>query len=214
MKNESLSKERMKILKKLKKDIISNGWNENLFKKKQSFNENQKKILKSLFPKGYKSLLIFYLSNADNEMIKASKTLNLVKMRTHEKIYNLVLLKLKINQKDKELIKRTFYTLLLPHFSRLLASSTYNTVNLIWDIAGDNSKDYNFYSKRLILASIYSATIFYWLNDKTLQQTKYFLNEKLEKVSKIPKLKKNIDVVLNKYSNINSFIKNVLNIKQ
>ena len=174
MKNESLSKERMKILKKLKKDIISNGWNENLFKKKQRFNENQKKILKSLFPKGYKSLLIFYLSNADNEMIKASKKLNLVKMRTHEKIYNLVLLKLKINQKDKELIKRTFYTLLLPHYSRLLASSTYNTVNLIWNIAGDNSKDYNFYSKRLILASIYSATIFYWLNDKTYQQIRIY----------------------------------------
>ena len=37
MKNESLIKERMKILKKLKKDIISNGWNENLFKKKQRF---------------------------------------------------------------------------------------------------------------------------------------------------------------------------------
>ena len=87
MKNESLIKERMKILKKLKKDIISNGWNENLFKKKQRFNENQKKILKSLFPKGYKSLLIFYLSNADNEMIKASKKLNLVKFNSSQLNY-------------------------------------------------------------------------------------------------------------------------------
>ena len=54
----------------------------------------------SLFPNGYISLLKFYLSNADNEMAQGCKKLNLAKMRTHEKVNAIILLKLKMNQRD------------------------------------------------------------------------------------------------------------------
>ena len=166
MKKNNFNKKRLDILNILKKNIIIDGWNENLFKKNKVIKKYTKREIVSLFPEGYTSLLKFYLSNADNEMVQGCQKLNLAKITTHEKVNAIILLKLKKNQRDKDLVKRTFFTLLLPHHSKLLTYSIQNTVNKIWYIAGDFSKDYNYYSKRLILASIYSTTVFYWLNNK------------------------------------------------
>jgi ubiquinone biosynthesis protein COQ9 len=214
MKKNNFDKKRLDILNILKKSIINDGWNENLFKKNKIIKNYKKHDIVSLFPNGYISLLKFYLSNADNEMAQGCKKLNLAKMRKHEKVNAIILLKLKMNQRDKDLVKRTFFTLLLPYHSKLLTYSIHNTVNKIWYIAGDFSEDYNYYSKRLILASIYSTTVFYWLNNKTFEQTKIYLDKKLQMVSKIPKIKKRIKQTLNKAPKVYSFAKNVANFMQ
>ena len=39
---------------------------------------------------GYKSLLELYLSNADIEMTKACKQLKLIRMKTHERIKEII----------------------------------------------------------------------------------------------------------------------------
>ena len=119
-----------------------------------------------------------------------------------------------MNQRDKDLVKRTFFTLLLPYHSKLLTYSIHNTVNKIWYITGDFSKDQNYYSKRLILASIYSTTVFYWLNNKTFEKTKIYLDKKLQMISKIPKIKKRIKLTLNKVPKVYSFAKNIANFMQ
>ena len=116
----------------------------------------------------------------------------------HERIREIILLKLKNSAKDKNLVKRTFFTLMLPQHFNIATSSLYRTIDHIWYIAGDNSTDFNFYTKRLILAGIYSSTIFYWLNgDKTFEQIKDFLNNQLKQISKIPKIKEQIKSTIN-----------------
>ena len=83
----------------------------------------------------------------------------------------------------------------LPQNSKLAANSLYRTVDNIWYIAGDNSTDFNFYTKRAILSAIYTSTIFYWIfRDKDLDQTEKFLKNQLNKLSKIPKIKEKIKV--------------------
>ena len=89
----------------------------------------------------------------------------------------IILMRLKINDKDRALIKQTFFTLMLPHHIKIATRSLYNTSDKIWYLAGDHSTNFNYYTKRAILASVYSSTVFYWFNgDKTLEQTKNFYN--------------------------------------
>ena len=64
-------------------------------------------------------------------------------------------MKLKNNQDEKNVIKRTYFTLLLPHHSKLGLKSLYNTVDQIWYLVGDKSTDFNFYTKRGILLGIW-----------------------------------------------------------
>jgi ubiquinone biosynthesis protein COQ9 len=42
----------------------------------------------------------------------------------------------------------------------------WRTSSEIWYASGDRSTDWNYYSKRALLASVYSATIMFWLSDE------------------------------------------------
>ena len=208
MKKININLKRLEILKDAKKHIIFDGWNDNIFQiisKKNKYKEDE---IRALFPKGYKSLFELYLSNADKEMVAACKKIDLIRMNTRDRLSKIILLRLKINEKDKKLVKKTFFTLMLPMNFKIATSSLYSTVNQIWYLAGDHSTNFNYYTKRAILASVYSSTVFYWMNEnKTLEQTKDFLNDHLKKVSKIPKIKERVDSIVNMFPQIFSFTK-------
>ena len=197
MKKINLNELRRDLLKKSKKIILENGWNENLF---YSISKNTKfKIeeINVLFPNGYKSLLRFYLKEINFQMTDNSKNLDLINMKSSKKIKELILLKLKNNSKEKDLIKKTFYSLLLPTHSRIASQSLFNTADQMWFLAGDNSTDFNYYSKRFILSVIYTLTLYYWVNNDDIEDTKKFIDKQLIKVSKIPKFKSNIKNIYN-----------------
>ena len=63
-----------------------------------------------------------------------------------------------------------------------------------WYAAGDQSVDFNFYTKRATLAGVYSATVLFWLNDRSegSAATWEFLDRRLDDVMKIEKLKSQI----------------------
>ena len=94
----------------------------------------------------------------------------------------------------------------MPQHSNIATKSLYKTVDQIWFIAGDNSTDFNFYTKRIILATIYSSTLLYWNNhNNNLDKTTEFLDKQLTKVSKIP-------IIKNKIKKISTFLPQTINI--
>jgi ubiquinone biosynthesis protein COQ9 len=60
-------------------------------------------------------------------------------------------------------------------------------VDAIWHAAGDTSTDYNFYTKRMLLAGVYSATLLFWLNDESedFAATWAFLDRRIGEVVRI-----------------------------
>ena len=76
----------------------------------------------------------------------------------------------------------------------------YKTVDLIWRRAGDKAVDFNFYSKRALLATVLSSTTLYWLDDKSENHAKTweFLDRRISDVMKIPKLKANFRKVVDR----------------
>jgi ubiquinone biosynthesis protein COQ9 len=65
----------------------------------------------------------------------------------------------------------------------------YRTVDAMWYAAGDTSTDYNFYSKRALLAGVYAATLLCWLNDNSdgFSATWAFLDRRIAEVLRAPK---------------------------
>ena len=76
-----------------------------------------------------------------------------------------IALRLEQNRPYKEAIRRALAVLALPQNARAAATCTARTVDAIWHAAGDRSADFSWYTKRAILAVIYSATLLYWLRD-------------------------------------------------
>jgi ubiquinone biosynthesis protein COQ9 len=61
----------------------------------------------------------------------------------------------------------------------------------MWRIAGDVSTDFNHYSKRTILAGLYSATMLVFLDDdgEGLVTTRGFLDRRIDDVMRFEKFK-------------------------
>lgn len=198
----NLIKVRDQIFQEAKPHIISNGWNEDLFNKISKFSKFNYNEINSLFPMGYVSMLEIYLEEINKKMTKSSKNLNLKNLKTHERIRELLILRLNIMLQEKKLVSKTFFYLLFPYNFKLATASLYKTVDLMWFLAEDNSTDFNFYTKRSILASIYLTTLIHFINNNNLQETIDVLDKQLFRVSKIPIIKKKTKKIFKKIPDI------------
>ena len=68
----------------------------------------------------------------------------------------------------------------------------------MWYIAGDNSTDFNFYTKRIILSVVYSSVVLHFINNESMFETEKKLDTNLLKVSKIPLIKNLYGIFQNK----------------
>ena len=188
----NLNKIRNEILSDAKDYVIKYGWNEEILSKIAKNSKYDTAVVLSLFPEGYLSLIQVYLDEINTKMTDESKKLNLIRFKVHERIRELCILRFKIMIKEKKIVCKTFLHLLLPNNYSFSLKNLYKTVDQIWYLAGDSSTDFNFYSKRAILASIYLTTIMHFINNENLEETINLLNKQLKKVSKIPKIKERL----------------------
>lgn len=192
-----IKKIRIKILEEAKQHIIKYGWNDIVFKKIKKNSEFNLKEIKLLFPNGHKQLLQLYLDELNKKMKIESKKVNFLRLKIHERIKELIKIRLVIMSKEKILISRTFFYMLLPHNYKFSLKNIYKTVDEIWFISGDSSTDFNYYTKRAILASVYTSTIIHFINNENFNETLNFLNQQLKRVSKIPKIKEKFKDLIN-----------------
>ena len=157
------------------------------------------------FPNGIESIIenFNFLINEKLDKISNKK---LEKLRVNEKITKLILTRLEILENYKNgLINLNSYLL---RNGKIIISNKllFKVADFIWNLAGDRSLDFNYYSKRLILMKVYLFSFNYWLRDesKDFNLTKRFTENQIRNVLKIGMIKKNIKVFLNKKFNFSS----------
>ena len=109
----------------------------------------------------------------------------------------LVLSRLRASRNHKSIIKNSLFFMAQPGNAYEALNQLMKTSNKIWEIAGDTSRGRNFYSKRLILAGVYSSTLAYWLakETRTIDESEDFLDKRLDDVKNIGKIsKQSIDI--------------------
>lgn len=77
----------------------------------------------------------------------------------------------------------------------------YKTLDEIWYLAGDTSTDFNFYTKRALLAPVFTSTVLFWLDDKSEDQkdTLAFLERRLKDVLKIQTFRKSVEATVSEF---------------
>lgn len=154
------------------------------------------------FPNGIEGVIENFNFLINEELDKtANKKLD--KLRVNEKITKLILTRLEILENYKNgLINLNSY---LVRNGKIIISNKllFKVADFIWNLAGDTSLDFNYYSKRLILMKVYLFSFNYWLKDETenIYLTKRFTESQIRNVLKIGMIKNNIKVFLNKKFN-------------
>jgi len=205
-KNNSYNKIKSIILQKLKKIVSDEGWSEKVLKQLLQ-NGVEKSDLVTYFQYDYKELLKYSLEELNNSLEKEINKINIINYSLNKRIKKILMLRFNILNNDKEFYKKTFYHLLIPSNNKIMKSSLYKSVDTMWYLAGDNSTDFNFYTKRLILAVIYVNALFVLFN-KNFDEVESNIDRNLKKISKIPKIKDRISFIKD---NIPVFFKSFIN---
>lgn len=142
------------------------------------------------FPRGIRDALAHWLARADREMVEALEAADLEAMKIRERVAFAVRTRLQQAAPHKEAVRRALGLLALPGNAELASRSLYRTVDAVWYACGDRSTDFNFYTKRGLLAAVYSSTLLYWLDDETdgHAATWAFLDRRIENVMQIPRI--------------------------
>ena len=150
------------------------------------------------FPGGIPDLVEHLNDWADRRMLEALGKMDLESMRVRDRVTVGVSTRLEGLEAHREALRRLLSYLAMPQNAPLAMRLTWRTVDAIWYAAGDNASDFNYYTKRGLLASVYSTTVLYWLSDASegASDTWSFLDRRIEGVMKVPAYKSRIKEAL------------------
>lgn len=148
--------------------------------------------LSASLPRGPIDLLEFWSLQADAAAAAAARAALGKKVR--EKVAAAVEARLAYLKRDKEAARRAAAYLALPHNAPTGVRLTWATADAIWRALDDDSTDFNFYSKRAILAGVLASTIARWFADDSEDDgpTKTFLKARIDNVMQFEKLKSRV----------------------
>ena len=145
-------------------------------------------------PRGAIDLAIRFHHDGDEAMQVVLQKTDINAMKIREKITFSVRARLDAIR-DKEAVRRGATMMALPQHAAEGAGLVWGTCDRIWAAIGDSSADVNWYTKRLTLSSVYSATVLYWLGDNSPnhQDTWTFLDRRIENVMQFEKFKAQVN---------------------
>ena len=145
-----------------------------------------------IFNKSGPSMIEYYSSWADRRMIESVKAHSINELGVRRRVGHIVRTRFEQNERYREAIRRALACLALPQNAILSMKCLYRTVDSIWFLVGDKSTDYNFYTKRTLLAGVYGATLLYWLDDMSeeYQETWEFLDRRLDGIIRVGRFQK------------------------
>jgi ubiquinone biosynthesis protein COQ9 len=142
------------------------------------------------FPGGEIEAVKHFSDWMDRRMLAALTQRDLKSMKVRERIAAAVMARLDLALPHREAMRRSLGVLALPLNAPVALGCLYRTVDAMWHAAGDQSTDYNFYTKRGLLAGVLSAATLYWMNDASDGQadTRAFLDRRIAEVMEVPRI--------------------------
>lgn len=151
-------------------------------------------LARILCPRGAVDLAVAFHQQGDRAMRLAVKAADLRHMRHSEKVAFAVRARIAAIS-DKEAVRRGTALFALPHLAADGAKLIWGTADAIWDVLGDKSDDFNWYSKRVILSAVWTSTVVFWLGDDSFggQATDAFIDRRIANVMQLEKLKSQVN---------------------
>ncbi len=162
-------------------------------------------LARRLFPRGGDDLLAHLERWADRQMIERVDPEALARMPVRQRIATLVWARLEVLAPHREAMRRAAAARLLPANALACCASLWRSVDLMWSLAGDRATDYSYYTRRALLAAVWSSTFLYWLEDRSegMRDSRAFLERRIEDVLKIGQIRSRIEASLRGLGRLN-----------
>ena len=160
-------------------------------------------LARRLFPRAGDDMLVHVERWADRQMLARAGPLE--ELRVRERIARLVRTRLEVLGPHREAMRRATAARLLPSNGLAACGSLWRTVDLMWVAAGDDVRDASYYTKRSLLAAVWTSTFLYWLEDRSegYAETWSFLERCIANVMQIGQLRARIDEFFQSFGRLN-----------
>lgn len=135
------------------------------------------------------SSLVF--EDLDKNFLKETKS-NINKItKTNDKISFLLNKRFQLEARNKNLIKKIFIHLIRNNNSNKVLNYIYSVADIIWKISSDRSVDFNYYTKRLILSSVYLKILIliFYRDNLTEKDIELEIQKSLEYIKSVSQFK-------------------------
>ncbi len=155
------------------------------------------------FPGGPRDLLRAWSEKLDEDVRLQLESAELKDLKIRARVAKGVRLRLEKMAAQKISARRAAAFLALPLNAPMGAELSFRTADAIWRGIGDTSADFNYYTKRLLLAGVVTSTMLYWFSDESEdgEPTWRFLDRRIENVMSIEKAKAGIQGAVAKLPN-------------
>ena len=175
---------------------IFDGWNETALVAAAEMSGCDVDVAKLAFPAKplngrAMDMIEAWITSGDQAMEAEWPQERLAELKIRERIRELVAFRLKAVEDIDEAVRRAISVMAMPQNAPRALQIGWRSADIMWRLAGDTSTDYNHYTKRTILAGIYSATLAFFINDDSdgKEKSYEFLDRRIDGVMKFEKAK-------------------------
>ncbi|WP_236672316.1 COQ9 family protein [Croceicoccus sp. YJ47] len=170
---------------------IFDGWSDTALVAAAEMEGVDPAVARLAFPGGAMDMIAAWIGAIDRRMAEELNPAELAAMKIRDRIHALVMFRLDAALPQRESLRRAMTIMAMPQNLARSARLGWSSADLMWRMAGDTATDYNHYTKRAILASIYAATLTVFADDDSDGQadTRAFLDRRIDGVMKFEKAK-------------------------
>jgi ubiquinone biosynthesis protein COQ9 len=143
------------------------------------------------FKGGAMEMIAAWADSIDAAMAAALPAEKLAAMKVRERIRALVQFRLDRMAGQEEALRRAQAVMAMPQNAARALKLGWRSADAMWRLAGDTATDYNHYTKRVILAGVYAATLAAFVGDESegKADTRAFLDRRIDGVMRFEKAK-------------------------
>lgn len=170
---------------------VFDGWSDAALLSAAQMDGIDPDVARLAFPGGAMDMVAAWIASIDVGMAQALPPAALATMKIRERIRALVEARLMAVVGREEALRRALAIMAMPQNMVRAGKLGWASADAMWRLAGDTATDYNHYTKRAILASIYAATLAVFAMDESegKTETRAFLGRRIDGIMRFEKFK-------------------------
>jgi ubiquinone biosynthesis protein COQ9 len=192
--DDHIARARAQVVKAALPHVAFDGWSDKTLSFAVEDAGVDPGLARLAFPRGGVDLALAYHWDRDAALAEDLAGADLLGLRFRDRIAHAIMRRLELSAPDREAVRRGVALFALPHHATDGARAIWHTADTIWTALGDDSRDFNWYSKRTTLTAVYSSALLYWLGDETpgASATREFVGRRIDNVMQIEEVKAKI----------------------
>lgn len=191
MRDLTLDEIRLQLAPAIADAAVFDGWSDVAVQSAAALHGIDPAVARLAYPGGAIDMIAAWIGAVDAAMAGALSAERIGNLPIRERIRTLVQFRLDAIATQREALRRAQAIMAMPQNVARALRLGWSSADAMWRLAGDTATDYNHYTKRMTLGSIYAATLAVFAQDDSEGQadTKAFLDRRIEGVMKFEKAK-------------------------